>query len=200
MTKFYSVFFVAATFFLLQSCQKQDVTPVYPAQTATYSSKVATDWMQVYRMIVQSEGKNPPQGSRIYAYGAIGLYQAALPGMGEFRSLEGQIKGLGNMPVASAEKLNYTASVNESLYRIALSIFGTLKPDNAQLIEQMYQKYHTDLAAQIESDKLSYSEDFGNKVAMVILDRAENDNFASTRNLSYTVPSTSSYGTYDPYT
>lgn len=187
--KFYSLFFVAASFLLLESCQKQDIQPEYPTSTNNYSSAVATDWMNALRQVVQSESKNPPQASRVYAYGAVSLYQAVLPGMSDFQSLEGQIEGLSNLPVVSQpNKLDYTTAANEAMYQFAKKIFGTLKTDNIQLIEQLHQKYHSEAVSKIATDKLEYSEAYGNNVAMAVLNRADNDGFAATRTMTYTVP------------
>lgn len=189
MRKFYCLFFISASFVLLQGCSKKDENVVaVQGDAGSFSSKVATDWMQVYRQIVMSESKNPPQASRIYAYAGLGLYEAVVPGMPGYMSLKAQL-GLRFLPyTAGLGKLDFTAAANEALYNIALQIFGTLKPENNQLIRDMHSKYVTDAQGRIDGYLFDYSTSFGGKVASSILDRAAHDNFSTIRNLAYTVP------------
>ena len=84
-----------------------------------------------FRRVAQSEAKNPPQASRIYAYAAIGLYEAVVPGITGNRSLEGQIPDLANLPKSSSfGKLDFIIAANEALYQISTKVFGTIKPAN----------------------------------------------------------------------
>lgn len=193
MKKFYWVICITITISMLEGCSKKDENYVTPLSDAnSFSSKVATDWMQVFRQVVKSESKNPPQASRIYAYAGIGLYEAVEPGMKGYLSLSNEI-GLWYMPFReSLGTVDYTAASNEALYNVALQIFGTLKPENSQLIESLHAKYIADLQGKIDEKVYTYSADFGRKVASSVLDRASRDNFSNTRNLTYTVPSPTS--------
>ena len=122
---------------IIPSCSKTDIQAPdtstetsdlsYASKSSKSTAQVAIDRMNGYRSIVQTESKNPPQASRIYAYAAIGLYEAVVPGMGGYKSLEGQIPGLVNLPNKFKKgQLDFTLAANEALYQISLSIFGTL--------------------------------------------------------------------------
>jgi hypothetical protein len=195
--KLYSLIVITAALLVLQSCRKQnDAIQVQP-DAVNYSSKVATEWMHTIEKIVQSEGKNPPVASRIYAYEAIGLYESVVPGMQGYQSLQGQIPGLTNLPSARTfSKLDYISSANEAMYQIALQIFVTLKPENAKAIEDLHAKYYNDAFHRVLSETVKSSADFGKMVATAVLNRANNDNFANTRTLTYVVPSSTLNASY----
>lgn len=191
MRKFYSFILIATALLILQSCQKRDAEVVRQPNATNYSYKVASEWMHTLEKIVQSESKNPPHASRIYAYAGIGLYEAVLPGMEGYQSLEGQIAGLNNLPKAQLfGQLDYTASANEALYQIASKVFVTLKPENLAVIENLHTKYLEETRVKVSNDVLEESVAFGKAVAAAIMDRANNDGFAATRGLVYTIPST----------
>jgi hypothetical protein len=195
--KLYSLLVIACPLLFLQSCRKQDDGIQIQPNATTYSSKVATDWMRTIEKIVQLEGKSPPIASRIYAYEAIGLYESVLPGMQGYQSLQGQIEGLNNLPNARTfGKLDYISSANEAMYQIALQIFVTLKPENLKAIEDLHAKYYNDAFHRVLSETVKSSADFGKMVATAVLDRANNDNFANTRTLTYTVPSSTLNASY----
>jgi hypothetical protein len=192
MKSIYSPFLIAVTFLILQSCQRNvNVPPLpEPSNAADYSSKVATEWMRTIEKIVVSEGKTPPVAARIYAYSAIGIYESVVPGMKGYQSLQGQIPGLLNLPNARAyTKLNYTTATNEAVFEIASKIFVTLKPENAAIIEAIHSKYYSQTIKSEENEVVSNSVAFGKMVAKAIIDRANNDNYAGTKNLTYVVPS-----------
>jgi hypothetical protein len=195
--KLYSLIVITAALLVLQSCRKQnDAIQVQP-DAVNYSSKVATEWMHTIEKIVQSEGKNPPVASRIYAYEAIGLYESVVPGMQGYQSLQGQIPGLTNLPSPRTfSKLDYISSANEAMYQIALQIFVTLKPENAKAIEDLHTKYYNDAFHRVLSETVKSSADFGKMVATAVLNRANNDNFANTRTLTYVVPSSTLNASY----
>jgi hypothetical protein len=195
--KLYSLIVITAALLVLQSCRKQnDAIQVQP-DAVNYSSKVATEWMHTIEKIVQSEGKNPPVASRIYAYEAIGLYESVVPGMQGYQSLQGQVPGLTNLPSARTfSKLDYISSANEAMYQIALQIFVTLKPENAKAIEDLHGKYYNDAFRRVLSETVKSSADFGKMVATAVLNRANNDNFANTRTLTYVVPSSTLNASY----
>lgn len=190
MRKIYSLI-IGATLLLLQSCSKDATLVDTQPDAENYSSKVATDWMELYRQTVKTESKNPAQASRIYAYAGIGLYESVIPGMSGYKSLQGQVPGLNLPDYTKFGEIDYINAVNESLYQIGISIFGSLKPQDLQAIETLHDKYYNESFKRIPDDIRANSKSFGVAIAQAVLDRANNDNFAATRNMTYTVPSSS---------
>ena len=200
MRRIYSYLFVLVSVITISSCSKQDVEPtvasteqenlIVAGKCKSTSSIVATEWMQLIRTIVQSEGKNPPQASRIYAYSAIGLYEATVPGMGGYRSLENQIPGLVNLPrMKNFSQIDFTLAANEVLFQISSKIFVSLKQTNMDAVEALRKKYMDAAIQNLRPKQITETLDFAQKVALAVINRADNDNFASTRALVYIVPS-----------
>ena len=199
MNKLRLLLIFCVTVALFASCTKQDVlapsqlperTVTYAGKNAKKASSIATDWMETIRAIVQSEGKNPPQASRIYAYASIAMYEAIVPGMGGYRSLGGQIPGMS--PLAKkikTGKVDYNLAVNETMHQVALQIFGTLKPQNIILVENLYNQYKNELPGKDKKDVVEETTNFTNGVVAMVLQRVNNDNFFKTRSLVYQVPS-----------
>src|SRR2546422_3186128 len=55
---------------------------------------IVTSWMRELYALVRAERLSPPVASRVFAYGAITLYEALAPGSPSLRSLAGQLNGL----------------------------------------------------------------------------------------------------------
>ena len=191
-----TLLFTIASCFLL-SCQKQDLTvpsstaaqaPATALKKSHLASDVANDWMEVLRTVVKMEGKTPPQASRIYAYAAIAMYEAVIPGFDKYQSLQGQVAGLPKMPkLTNKGKADFTVAGNEAIYQVALKIFGTLKDASRAKFDAIHDEYKDTSIA--KEDDLLNSITFGSDVAKAVLYRADNDGFTTTRLLAYLVPS-----------
>jgi hypothetical protein len=182
--------FIVVVVLVFIGCKKQDVAPVVQPPANNYSSAVATDWMRTIQTIVQTEGLNPPVASRVYAYAGISLYEAVVPGMSGYQSLQGQVVGLSNIPDAKPfGQLDYITAANEALYQVTLKILIAPKPDNVKAIEELHTKYYNESFRRTLSETVHNSVAFGRAVAAAVINRASNDNFAATRGLSYVVPS-----------
>ncbi len=170
-------------------CRKYDtVLPVQPA-AEELSASIATEWMEQYRQIVKTQGLNPPQASRIYAYSAIALYEAVLPGMPGGRSLQGQVPLLTDLPKATEfPNMNYLVSANEAMYRVAKSVFPNLTAANSEALDNLYKKNNDALVKQVFTPNYQNSKDFGQLVGMAVIKRANADGFAETRTINYSVP------------
>jgi hypothetical protein len=182
--------FLASVIFL-QSCVKHNDIEPEPqlANADNFSAAVAVDWMELTRQIVSSEGKNPPQASRIYAYAGITVYESVYPGIRGNKSVAEQIPGFVNLPkIKSFGEIDYPAAVNEAMYQVSLKIAGQLKQANQVSIKALHDKYFNDRLKAVPFKVLENSTEYGKSLAIAILNRADNDNFSGTRSLMYTVP------------
>src|SRR5262245_54521838 len=60
-----------------------------------FDAQVPTAWFDLaVRLVRTTPGFTPPVASRAFAYAGITLYEAMVPGMPGYRSLEGQLPGL----------------------------------------------------------------------------------------------------------
>src|SRR3989441_11968285 len=60
--------------------------------------KIVTGWMRTLYALVRAERLSPPVASRVFAYGAVALYEGLAPGSPELRTLGGQLNGLRELP------------------------------------------------------------------------------------------------------
>src|SRR2546422_10429850 len=61
-------------------------------------ARILTDWMRAQYALVRAERLSPPVASRVFAYGAVALYEGVAAGSPRLRSLAGQLNGLSALP------------------------------------------------------------------------------------------------------
>src|SRR5207245_10579758 len=61
-------------------------------------ARILTDWMRAQYALVRAERLSPPVASRVFAYGAVALYEAVAAGSPRLRSLVGQLNELNKLP------------------------------------------------------------------------------------------------------
>src|SRR5947208_17068291 len=61
-------------------------------------ARMLTEWMRAQYALVRAERLSPPVASRVFAYGAVALYEAVAAGSPRLRSLAGQLNGLSALP------------------------------------------------------------------------------------------------------
>lgn len=121
---------------------------------------------------------SPPVASRIYAYAAIAGYEAAVPHYPAYRSLEGQLNGLTNVPQPESglEYCYPLAGLHAMLTVGKALIFSEDKMEAYQ--KELYQTFE-DL--QMPDEVYERSMDFGEAIAQHILAWADKDNYKQTR-------------------
>src|SRR3989442_14536466 len=65
-------------------------------------ARILTDWMRAQYALVRAERLSPPVASRVFAYGAVALYEGVAAGSPRLRSLAGQLNGLSALPPPEA--------------------------------------------------------------------------------------------------
>jgi len=176
--------------FVLNGCQKDENKVIPVSSVESEKADVAVKWMNLIRTLVKSEGKNPPQASRIYAYTGVTLYESLLPAMPNNKSFSKQLNGFQNVPVwDNSRPFDGVMAANEALANVCKNLFVTLKPENQQKIDSLYNYISESRTAQIGKDAVAPSNDFGKKISDFILQWASLDNFTETRSMSFTVPS-----------
>ena len=121
---------------------------------------------------------SPPVASRIYAYPSIAAYETIIHGNSDYNSLAGQLNGLKDCPkpIENVE-YNYEVAALTAFIDVAKEMIFSKK----RIIE-----YETELNDKINQsgiplDVLNRSQDFGNAVALHILDWRDTDNYKETR-------------------
>jgi len=133
--------------------------------------------MQQLTDIIVYDIFSPPVASRIYSYASIAAYQAMLPAHPEYESLEGQIRGLENMPQPEADKQynHAVAGVHAFLTVGRALIFSEDKMEAYQ--QQLYDKFERALDGDVYENSMTY----GQLVADRVLEWADKDQYKQTR-------------------
>lgn len=156
-----------------------------------FSPDFVIDWWKLVYEHVAYERIKPPVASRIYAYLSTAIYEAALPGMPEYRTLAGQINGLENLPRPDPT-LEYDwptivtlctyLSVDEQLSRF-------VHADEKSFIQLRDQQLES-REQQVEKTVYERSVAYGEVLAQALIDWMNQDQFADTRYYTfYQVPS-----------
>ena len=121
---------------------------------------------------------SPPVASRIYSYASIAAYEAAIPGQADYRSLAGQVHGLGPAPKPDPEKTYCfpLASLQAFLNVGTALIFSEQKMDAFR--EELYAEIQD---IQMPRDVYARSLAYGDAVSHHILEWADKDMYKQTR-------------------
>jgi hypothetical protein len=163
----------------------------HSALTNTYSSDVVLQWMKMQLELIRTSspfiGGLPT--SRPFAYAAIALYEAVVPGMPGYRSLSGQLTDMPPMPKADP-KLAYHWPTCANAALAAMN--GNFFPNTSDVNKAAVSSLENDLnkAYQLETDQPTFrrSVDFGKAVAKLIFDWSKTDGYATHINKAYTPP------------
>lgn len=132
------------------SCQKQSLPeeeimepggqgPSVPANR--YSSDLIVQWLNLQLEMLRvplAPGTGSQAAERVQAYCGIAVYQAALPGMPDYNSLEGQLTDFPAMPgIEKGKRYHWAASVNAALAEMNRKLFPTTSAINKTKIDQL---------------------------------------------------------------
>ena len=121
---------------------------------------------------------SPPVASRNYVYPSIAAYEAIIHDTIGFKSLAGQLTGLGPVPKPDKDKsYEFSISANKAFIDVGRALIFS---------EQKMNDYETDLMQKyakmgVPSRVIKNSIEYGTKVANHILNWSKNDNYHQTR-------------------
>ena len=138
-------------------------------QNGADDAGVATDWFALAgNMVRRTPGFSPPVASRAYAYLGVALYEAVVPGMAGYKSLAGQLNGLGPLPEPDTADLHGPTVANSALAGISRYMFGGAAPDNLASVEALAATYARRFGAELEPDVFERSVTYGQRVAEAV--------------------------------
>src|SRR5256712_2512388 len=150
-------------------------------------ARILTDWMRAQYALVRAERLSPPVASRVFAYGAVALYEGVAAGSPRLRSLAGQLNGLRELPRPQpGERYDWAivaASAETTLLKV---LFKEGLPATQVAIAQLGD---SQIAARRASRPVSdRSTAYGAALGRAIADWATGDRFVETRGLAWTPP------------
>ena len=167
---------IAFTLFLWVGCDTSN--PDWEADTD--SPEYLHQTLQQVTDVIVHDIFSPPVASRIYAYSSIAAYEALVPHYPKYKSLQGQLDGLENVPQPEAGKD----------YCYPLAAVKAMIVTGKQLIfsEDKMDAYEAGFLKKIEAvnmpkDVYDRSLAYGEAVGKHILEWADKDNYKETRSL-----------------
>ncbi|MCC3158941.1 vanadium-dependent haloperoxidase [Hymenobacter sp. 15J16-1T3B] len=156
--------------------------------TSSYRADVAVSWLNMETRLARTTPQIPANMlGRPFAYASVAAYEAAVPGMAGYRSLGGQLNGLGALPTPDPNLVyNWALSSNAALAAVNRRLFANAAPAALAAIDSLEAATETALRGSLGAEVSQRSTDFGKQVAAAVLAWAATDGFDNTT--SYTPP------------
>src|SRR2546427_1996668 len=147
-------------------------------------ARILTDWMRAQYALVRAERLSPPVASRVFAYGAVALYEGVAAGSPRLRSLAGQLNELNELPRPQPRERYDWAIVAASAEMTLLKIlFREGLPATQVAIAQLGD---SQIAARRASRPVrDRSTAYGAALGRAVVDWATGDRFSETRGLAW---------------
>src|SRR5256712_9403531 len=150
-------------------------------------ARILTDWMRAQYALVRAERLSPPVASRVFAYGAVALYEAVAAGSPRLRSLAGQLNELNELPRPQPRERYDWAIVAASAETTLLKVlFKEGLPATQVAIAQLGDSQIA--ARRAPRPVRDRSTAYGAALGRAIADWATGDRFSETRGLAWTPP------------
>ncbi|MBI1880098.1 MAG: hypothetical protein HYR94_18075, partial [Chloroflexi bacterium] len=162
--------------------------PLAPqSRVAEDDSVVAREWMQLLVERVQADKLSPPVATRIYAYAGVTLYEAVVPGMSNYKSLQGQLNDMPELPEPEGGPYNWPAVAASAAAIVAQALFES--PTSQAAFEQLRDQQLAALwESGVASDILKRSRTHGQNLGQAIVTWMETDGYDELRTKPYTSP------------
>src|SRR2546425_9448469 len=150
-------------------------------------ARILTDWMRAQYALVRAERLSPPVASRVFAYGAVALYEGVAAGSPRLRSLAGQLNELNDLPRPQPrERYDWTIVTVSAETTLLKVLFKEGLPATQVAIAQLGD---SQIAARRASRPVrDRSTAYGAALGRAIVDWATGDRFSETRGLAWKPP------------
>ena len=156
---------------LMASCKREDITRTYSAQTAI-------DWADMTLSVIkQSTFKSPTYPSRALGYMGLCLYECMVHSDSGYRSLNGQLTGLNNLPQPeTGVSYNWTLVANAGQHHLLKLLYPV--PDNlgshAQ-VDQLFSLIQSRESNGLPGTTINRSIQLGKAIAQTIYEWSKTD-------------------------
>lgn len=157
--------------------------------TSDYDAQFAADWMLFTYQLVRDETVNAPAASRVYAYTAIALYEAVVPGMPSNFSTAGQLEGLMSLPYPeSGQVYDWLSVANGSISTTLHGLFPNIAEDAHTRIDTMREEQNALRLADVDASIVERSIALGDAMGEQLVEWISTDGYLDTRKDEYALP------------
>lgn len=187
---------------IFDSCKKDDPVAPDPVsnETKSYDAKVPLSWNNLLVEIDRySSGYRPPAAARLMAYSGLAAYEAAIPGMPDYRSLEYQFASLSLPKVDTNQEYHWPISVNAAYAKILKNFYPHISSEYSDKITVLENLLEKSLSQSVDADIVTRSKQFGQSVAEAVYQYSKSDTYGheaykNPRPATYIPPKTGSNG------
>lgn len=182
---------------LLPACHDVENKFTYP-QAADYDNEVFLKWNDLFLELDRyAKGYRPGPAPRALGYLGLAAYEASVPGMSQFNSLQNEFGGLSLPAVEADKEYHWPTCVNESYYYLMQRFFYHMdgEPDKTYAnIAATHQYLASRYASETDKEVYERSAAFGQAVAKAVYDWSVTDAvghnaFLTPQPTTYTPPS-----------
>jgi len=188
------VLFVAVL--VMPGCRKDEVseTNIVSRAVGDYPADVAFEWGELFLDIDRyAPGYRPPAAARMLAYTGLAVYEAAVPGMPEYRSLRFQFPGLSIPSNDPNLEYHWPTVVNAAFATSFRQFYPHIQESLKGKISAMEGRFMDEYSGKVAADVLSRSHAYGKAVAEMVYqysisDAQGHEAFLNPRPSAYTPP------------
>jgi membrane-associated phospholipid phosphatase len=200
-THFLSLLLLLGSLALVTSCSTEnDPVQTENALVKDYNASVPLEWNKLFLEIDRySPGYRPPAAARLLAYTGLAVYEAAVPGMPEYKSLQYEFPGLSLPKIESGQEYNWPVCVNTVYANMFRYFYPHIRASDSYKITALEDKFLEEYGSTIPADVLERSKQFGFEVAQAVYEYSSTDTygheaFANPQPASYHPPVTGPNG------
>jgi hypothetical protein len=169
------------TFVALAGCNQS----AHTAKVVNDNNYPLSTWNKQLTNVIVEDLFTPPVASRIYGYANIAAYEVLVNNYPDYRSLQGQLNGLKNLPQPSRDKpCNFEIAACVAFCTVATKLVYSEQLMKEYLKTQL-DSYHSQ---QIDESCIDNSVVYGKRMADSIIAWAKSDKYNYTRSLMRYTP------------
>tara|TARA_R110002153_G_scaffold224_3_gene1141 strand:- start:1523 stop:2884 length:1362 start_codon:yes stop_codon:yes gene_type:complete len=166
----YTITLLSLVFLTITACSTKE-------EPKMSDKEVAIEWANMTLFITRYTPSNSPTfASRAFGYTGLTMYESIVQGFPDYKSMNGQLKGLKSLPVADDSKeYNWVLSLNAGQSEILKNIYVQTSEENIKKIDSLEHIIYDQLASTLDKETVSRSVAFGKSVAQTIFEWSKTD-------------------------
>ncbi|MBK9270160.1 MAG: hypothetical protein IPM48_01060 [Saprospiraceae bacterium] len=162
------------------SCVKDEpiVNPVLVKKLTETSSDLSVEWMNLsFELIKVTPGYTPPVAARAQAYIGLCMYELLVPGMENYRSMQGKLNGFkpGTIPSVTHSDMDWGLAFNEAMYQLYGLFYRNTTKGGWDILEQHYKINFEKLSKGLDQNTITNSINYGQAQANAIYRYSQTD-------------------------
>lgn len=136
------------------------------ASVSSFDSDVPLQWYKLFLEIDRfSSGYRPPAAARMLGYIGLAAYEAVLPGMNGYKSLNALYPELSLPPIDKSKYYHWPTVLNFTYSTLFKKFYPNIAPVYVDRIDELEKRYYTLFSLKISDDVIKRSRNRGIDVA-----------------------------------